>query len=90
MIGKEAQTQMGAPPIQLSTRLERFMRQHNIAVDALRPYRIPRSQLLRYRTGVASPTVKTARRIIKAFNDMGYKCTANDLFALDNDDAHTV
>jgi len=78
---------MGAPAIPVKTRLERFFRKHKVRASALESRGLSRAQLLRYRKGAASPTVQTARRLIKALNAMGHRCKANDLFALDDDDA---
>ena len=72
--------------IRANTRLERFMRKHEIPSNVLETEGMPRSQLLRYRKGEDSPNVKTARRIVKGFNAKGYQCKANDLFELDDED----
>ncbi len=78
---------MGAKlTIPVKTRLERFLRRSKILPKQLDAYGFSRNQLMDYRTGKSSPTVRTVRRLVKLLHELGYPCKANDLFPLDDDD----
>jgi hypothetical protein len=72
------------------TRLERAIRAYELF-----PGRIAnasgtaRDRLQLYRIGAASPTLSTIRRLVRGFRALTRNptITANDLFALDDDDA---
>jgi transcriptional regulator with XRE-family HTH domain len=70
-----------------SSRLERFMRARGILPkDLSRASGVTRTQLLDYRKNTSSPMISTARRLVKGVRRLGYACTFNDLWPLNDDD----
>ena len=71
------------------TRLERFVRARGLFPARIaRASQISRNRLILYRTGEASPTLPTIRRLVRGVRKVTKDpaVTANDLFPLDDDD----
>lgn len=63
------------------------MRKHRIRPKHLAEASgVARNQLYDYRRNTSSPVISTARRIVKGVRALGYPCTFNDLFPLDDND----
>jgi hypothetical protein len=72
------------------TRLEHLIRAYGLFPGRVTKIaEIARDRLLLYRIGAASPTLSTIRRLVRGFRALTRNptITANDLFALDDDDA---
>ena len=47
---------------------------------------VSRTQLLEYRKKTQSPVISTARKLVNGVRKLGYECTFNDLWPLNDDD----
>jgi transcriptional regulator with XRE-family HTH domain len=71
-----------------ATRLEQFIRARNLTPAQVgRASGVHRSRLKIWRTGAASPTVSSIRRLVRGIRQLtdDLQITANDLFPLDDD-----
>lgn len=70
-----------------SSRLERFMRSRGIRPKILSVSSgVSLAQLLDYRKNRSSPVIRTARRLVRGVRKLGYSCTFNDLWPLNDDE----